>query len=46
MSELLRRNQPVIEEFRSAGGVVGGDFEGVPLLLRRGRRPLAVVEFA
>ncbi|WP_319178169.1 nitroreductase/quinone reductase family protein [Streptomyces sp. ID05-47C] len=23
----------MIDEFRSAGGVVGGDFEGVPLLL-------------
>ncbi|GGW74359.1 nitroreductase family deazaflavin-dependent oxidoreductase [Streptomyces galilaeus] len=33
MSERLQRNQKVIDEFRSAGGVVGGDFEGVPLLL-------------
>jgi deazaflavin-dependent oxidoreductase (nitroreductase family) len=33
MSERLRRNQVVIDEFRSAGGVVGGDFAGVPLLL-------------
>ena len=33
MSERLKRNQLVIDEFRSAGGVVGGDFEGVPLLL-------------
>lgn len=33
MSERLQRNQKVIEEFRSAGGVVGGDFQGVPLLL-------------
>lgn len=33
MSERLRRNQAVIEEFRAAGGVVGGDFAGVPLLL-------------
>ncbi|MFC4033015.1 nitroreductase/quinone reductase family protein [Streptomyces polygonati] len=33
MSERLRRNQLVIDEFRSAGGVVGGDFEGTPLLL-------------
>ncbi|GGV27230.1 hypothetical protein GCM10010495_49160 [Kitasatospora herbaricolor] len=33
MSERLQRNQLVIDEFRSAGGVVGGDFEGVPLLL-------------
>ncbi|WP_327291438.1 nitroreductase/quinone reductase family protein [Streptomyces sp. NBC_01198] len=33
MSERLRRNQVVIEEFRSNGGVVGGDFAGVPLLL-------------
>ncbi|TWF82949.1 nitroreductase family deazaflavin-dependent oxidoreductase [Kitasatospora viridis] len=33
MSERLQRNQLVIDEFRSAAGVVGGDFEGVPLLL-------------
>lgn len=33
VSERLQRNQLVIDEFRSAGGVVGGDFEGVPLLL-------------
>lgn len=33
MSERLLRNQRVIEEFRSHGGVVGGDFTGVPLLL-------------
>ena len=33
MSERLRRNQQVIDEFRSNGGVVGGDFAGVPLLL-------------
>ncbi|MFD5716631.1 nitroreductase family deazaflavin-dependent oxidoreductase [Streptomyces sp. NPDC127036] len=33
MSERLQRNQSVIDEFRSAGGIVGGDFEGVPLLL-------------
>ncbi|WP_055491466.1 nitroreductase family deazaflavin-dependent oxidoreductase [Streptomyces sp. TP-A0356] len=33
MSERLQRNQLVINEFRSAGGLVGGDFEGVPLLL-------------
>jgi deazaflavin-dependent oxidoreductase (nitroreductase family) len=33
MSERLLRNQRVIDEFRSAGGVVGGDFAGVPLLL-------------
>ncbi len=33
MSERLQRNQLVIDEFRSTGGVVGGDFEGVPLLL-------------
>jgi deazaflavin-dependent oxidoreductase (nitroreductase family) len=33
MSERLRRNQLVIDEFRSAGGVVGGDYDGVPLLL-------------
>lgn len=26
-------NQPVIEEFRANGGVVGGTFEDVPLLL-------------
>ncbi|MGW4805934.1 nitroreductase family deazaflavin-dependent oxidoreductase [Kitasatospora sp. NPDC004272] len=32
-SERLQRNQLVIDEFRSAGGVVGGDFAGVPLLL-------------
>lgn len=33
MSERLQRNQAVIDEFRAAGGVVGGDFAGVPLLL-------------
>lgn len=33
MSERLLRNQQVIDEFRSAGGVVGGDFAGMPLLL-------------
>ncbi|WP_042395050.1 nitroreductase family deazaflavin-dependent oxidoreductase [Streptacidiphilus carbonis] len=33
MSERLHRNQLVIDEFRSADGVVGGDFAGVPLLL-------------
>ncbi|WP_329122700.1 nitroreductase/quinone reductase family protein [Streptomyces sp. NBC_01465] len=33
MSERLQRNQLVIDEFRSAGGVVGGDFAGTPLLL-------------
>ena len=33
MSERLRQNQQVIDEFRSAGGVVGGPFEGMPLLL-------------
>ena len=33
MSERLARNQQVIDEFRSNGGAVGGDFEGVPLLL-------------
>ncbi|HZE37382.1 MAG TPA: nitroreductase/quinone reductase family protein [Stackebrandtia sp.] len=33
MSERLRRNQQVIDEFRSSAGVVGGDFDGVPLLL-------------
>lgn len=33
MSERLQRNQLVIDEFRAAGGVVGGDFDGVPLLL-------------
>ncbi|MFD0275361.1 nitroreductase/quinone reductase family protein [Kitasatospora sp. NPDC127111] len=33
MSERQQRNQLVINEFRSAGGVVGGDFDGVPLLL-------------
>ena len=33
MSELLQQNQLVIDEFRSAGGVVGGKFEGAPLLL-------------
>jgi len=32
-SERLRLNQTVIDEFRSNGGVVGGDFAGVPLLL-------------
>jgi deazaflavin-dependent oxidoreductase (nitroreductase family) len=29
----MLRNQRVIDEFRAAGGVVGGDFAGVPLLL-------------
>jgi deazaflavin-dependent oxidoreductase (nitroreductase family) len=33
MVDRSQRNQLVIDEFRSAGGVVGGDFEGVPLLL-------------
>ncbi|MFI0943647.1 nitroreductase/quinone reductase family protein [Streptomyces sp. NPDC021020] len=33
MSERLRLNQLVIDEFRSAAGVVGGDWAGVPLLL-------------
>lgn len=33
MSDRVRRNMLVIEEFRSADGVVGGDFDGVPLLL-------------
>ncbi|WP_392675045.1 nitroreductase family deazaflavin-dependent oxidoreductase [Streptomyces sp. LN785] len=33
MSERLQQNQLVINEFRSADGIVGGDFEGVPLLL-------------
>ncbi|MGF1429599.1 nitroreductase family deazaflavin-dependent oxidoreductase [Kitasatospora sp. LaBMicrA B282] len=33
MSERLQRNRLVIDEFRSRDGVVGGDFEGVPLLL-------------
>ncbi|MFJ6938986.1 nitroreductase family deazaflavin-dependent oxidoreductase [Streptomyces sp. NPDC101132] len=33
MSERLERNQRVIDEFRAKGGVVGGDFEGMPLLL-------------
>jgi deazaflavin-dependent oxidoreductase (nitroreductase family) len=33
MSERLLRNQRVIDEFRANGGVVGGDFTGVPLLL-------------
>jgi deazaflavin-dependent oxidoreductase (nitroreductase family) len=33
IAERLQRNQLVIDEFRSAGGVVGGDFQGVPLLL-------------
>lgn len=33
VSERLERNRLVIEEFRAAGGVVGGDFAGVPLLL-------------
>jgi deazaflavin-dependent oxidoreductase (nitroreductase family) len=33
MSERLRRNQAVIDEFRAHAGVVGGDFAGVPLLL-------------
>ncbi|MFB6616901.1 nitroreductase/quinone reductase family protein [Streptomyces sp. NPDC085524] len=31
--ERLQRNQLVIDEFRAAGGVVGGDFAGLPLLL-------------
>jgi deazaflavin-dependent oxidoreductase (nitroreductase family) len=33
VSELLQQNQQVIDEFRSAGGVVGGPFEGLPMLL-------------
>jgi deazaflavin-dependent oxidoreductase (nitroreductase family) len=33
VSERLQQNQQVIDEFRSAGGVVGGPFEGLPLLL-------------
>ncbi|WP_405581938.1 nitroreductase family deazaflavin-dependent oxidoreductase [Streptomyces sp. NBC_01190] len=33
MSERIQRNRSVIDEFRSAAGVVGGDFTGVPLLL-------------
>ncbi|MDH6113976.1 deazaflavin-dependent oxidoreductase (nitroreductase family) [Kitasatospora sp. MAP12-15] len=33
MSERLQYNQSVIDEFRSAEGVVGGNFAGVPLLL-------------
>jgi deazaflavin-dependent oxidoreductase (nitroreductase family) len=33
VSERLQQNQLVIDEFRSAGGVVGGPFEGMPLLL-------------
>src|SRR5882757_5417978 len=33
VSERLQQNQLVIDEFRSAGGVVGGQFEGLPLLL-------------
>lgn len=32
MAERLQRNQKVIDEFRSPAGVVGGDFDGVPLL--------------
>jgi deazaflavin-dependent oxidoreductase (nitroreductase family) len=33
VSERLQQNQLVIDEFRSADGVVGGPFEGMPLLL-------------
>jgi deazaflavin-dependent oxidoreductase (nitroreductase family) len=33
VSERLQQNQQVIDEFRSAGGVVGGPFEGMSLLL-------------
>jgi deazaflavin-dependent oxidoreductase (nitroreductase family) len=33
VSERLRRNQGVIDEFRATGGMVGGDFAGVYLLL-------------
>lgn len=33
MSERMQRNQPVIEEFRANRGVVGGSWEGVPLLI-------------
>ncbi|MQY34306.1 hypothetical protein SRB17_22720 [Streptomyces sp. RB17] len=33
MSERQWRNQQVIDEFRHGGGVAGGDFTGVPLLL-------------
>jgi deazaflavin-dependent oxidoreductase (nitroreductase family) len=32
-AERLQMNQAVIDEFRSAGGVVGGDYTGTPLLL-------------
>jgi deazaflavin-dependent oxidoreductase (nitroreductase family) len=31
--EQQARNRPVVEEFRANGGLVGGMFEGVPLLL-------------
>jgi deazaflavin-dependent oxidoreductase (nitroreductase family) len=33
MSEAADFNAPVIEEFRANGGVVGGMFEGMPLVL-------------
>jgi deazaflavin-dependent oxidoreductase (nitroreductase family) len=33
MSEAEDFNAPVIEEFRANGGVVGGMFEGMPMLL-------------
>jgi deazaflavin-dependent oxidoreductase (nitroreductase family) len=33
MSDRLQLNQKVIDEFRAAAGIVGGDFQGVPLLL-------------
>ncbi|HET6504570.1 MAG TPA: nitroreductase family deazaflavin-dependent oxidoreductase [Amycolatopsis sp.] len=31
--EVTERNQPIVDEFRARGGVVGGSFEGIPLLL-------------
>ncbi len=33
MSEVQDRNTQIIDEFRSNGGKVGGQFEGAPLLL-------------
>ena len=40
MSDVNDWNQQVIEEFRANGGLVGGPFEGQPVILvhHRGRR--------
>jgi deazaflavin-dependent oxidoreductase (nitroreductase family) len=33
MNERVEMNRPIIAEFRASDGVVGGQFEGIPLLL-------------